>query len=60
MTTHSSFLAWRVPKNRGALQAAVHGVATSLTRLTKHAHTHALDNTIIRILAEENRKGHNL
>ena len=27
MTTHSSILAWRIPMDRGACQAAVHGVA---------------------------------
>ena len=26
MTTHSSILAWRIPTNRGAWQAIVHGV----------------------------------
>ena len=26
MATHSSILAWRIPKDRGAWQAAVHGV----------------------------------
>ena len=27
MATHSSILAWRIPKDRGAWQATVHGVA---------------------------------
>ena len=27
MATHSSILAWRIPKDRGAWRAAVHGVA---------------------------------
>ena len=27
--THSSLLAWRIPMDRGAWQAAVHGVAKS-------------------------------
>ena len=31
MATHSSILAWRMPKDRGACQATVHGVAKSLT-----------------------------
>ena len=26
---HSSILAWRIPKNRGAWQAIVHGIAES-------------------------------
>ena len=31
MATHSSVLAWRIPMNRGAWQAAVHGVTKSQT-----------------------------
>ena len=31
--THSSILAWRIPMDRGARWAAVHGVAKSQTRL---------------------------
>ena len=31
MATHSSMLAWRIPKDRGAWRAAVHGVAKSWT-----------------------------
>ena len=34
MTTHSSILAWRIPMDRGARQAAVHGVAKSWTGLS--------------------------
>ena len=34
MTTHSSILAWRIPMDRGAWQAAVHGVERSPTRLS--------------------------
>ena len=30
--THSSILAWRIPVDRGAWQATVHGVAKSQTR----------------------------
>jgi len=33
MATHSSILAWRIPMDRGAWWAAVHGVAKSQTRL---------------------------
>ena len=33
MATHSSLLAWRIPMDRGAWRAAVHGVAQSWTRL---------------------------
>ena len=31
MATHSSILAWRIPMDSGAWQAAVHGVAKSWT-----------------------------
>ena len=34
MATHSSFLAWRIPMDRGAWQAAVPGVAKSQTWLS--------------------------
>ena len=30
MATHSSILAWRIPMDRGAWQATVHGVAREL------------------------------
>ena len=33
MATHFSILAWRIPMDRGAWQATVHGVAKSQTRL---------------------------
>ena len=34
MATHSSILAWRIPVDRGAWQAAVLGVVKSQTRLS--------------------------
>ena len=34
MATHSNILAWRIPMNRGAWRATVHGVAKSQTRLS--------------------------
>ena len=34
MATQSSVLAWRIPMDRGAWQAAVHGVTKSQTRLS--------------------------
>ena len=42
MATHSSILAWRNPTDRGAWQAAVHGVTKScigMKRLNIHACT---------------------
>ena len=35
MATYSSILAWRIPMDRGAWQATVHGVAKSWTRLKR-------------------------
>ena len=32
MATHSSILAWRIPMDRGAWRATVHGVAESQTQ----------------------------
>ena len=45
MATHSSILAWRIPMDRGALPATVHGVAElGMTEWqsvhTSHTHTH--------------------
>ena len=34
MATHSSTLAWRIPMDRGAWQASVHGVVKSWTQLS--------------------------
>ena len=34
MPIHSIILAWRIPMDRGACQATVHGVAKSQTQLT--------------------------
>ena len=33
-TTHSSILTWKIPMDRGAWQATVHGVATIQTQLS--------------------------
>ena len=46
MASHSSVLAWRVPIDRGAWWATVHGVAKSQTRLSDFAftfHFHVLE-----------------
>ena len=40
MAIHSSILAWRIPMDRGAWQATIHGVAKSGTQLSNYAHTH--------------------
>ena len=34
IATHSSILVWRIPMDRGAWQATVHGVTKSQTRLS--------------------------
>ena len=39
---HSSILAWKIPMDRGAWWATVHGVAKSQTTLSKLACTHTL------------------
>ena len=39
-STHSSILAWRIPVDRGAWWATVHGVAKSQTGLSYLAHVH--------------------
>ena len=35
MATHSSILAWRIPRDRGAWWAAIYGVTQSWTRLKR-------------------------
>ena len=42
MAIHSTILAWRIPKDRGAWQAPVHGVAKSQTRVCNFHFTHML------------------
>ena len=37
MSTHSSILDWRVPMDRGAWRAIVHGVTNSRTQLSDYA-----------------------
>ena len=36
MATHSGILAWRIPKDRGACRATVHGVTELDTELQTH------------------------
>ena len=41
MATHSNIIVWRIPMDRGAWQAIVHGVVDlDTTEATSHAHTH--------------------
>ena len=37
MATHSSILAWRIPMDRGAWPATVHGLAENQTQLSHQA-----------------------
>ena len=37
MANHSSILAWRIPMDRGAWVATVHGVAKRWTQLSRYA-----------------------
>ena len=39
MATHSSILVWKIPMDRGAWWATVHGAAKSQTRLSDLAHS---------------------
>jgi len=41
MATHSSILAWRIPMDRGAWWAIVHGVAKSWTLSTANNRTNS-------------------
>ena len=41
IASHSSILALRIPMDRGAWQATVHGVTKSLTQLSDLAHSTA-------------------
>ena len=53
MTAHSSILAWRIPMDRGARRAKVHGVAKSRRQLSDYAqHRHTLVSvTLLVVLA---------
>ena len=41
MATHSSIFAWRIPVDRGAWRATVHGSCkeSDTTKMTEHTHT---------------------
>src|SRR5574337_230804 len=41
MATQSSILAWRIPMDRGAWGATVHGIAKSQTQLKHSTHTYS-------------------
>ena len=43
MATHSSILAWRIPMDRGAWCATVHGVTKSQTQLSNYEHKAAMN-----------------
>ena len=45
MATHSSILAWRIPKDRGAWWATVHGVTELDPAEHSHTHTHTHTHT---------------
>ena len=53
MATHSSTLAWRIPMDRGAWRATIHGVAKSWTRLSTSNHK---TGTVINIPILKTRK----
>ena len=50
MATHSSTLAWRIPMDRGAWGATVHGVTTSWTHIRRHQWNSILSFLVLYIL----------
>ena len=48
MATHSSILAWRIPMDRGAWRAPVHGVAKSRTPLSDCTHESSWEQEAVR------------
>ena len=48
MATHSSILAWRIPMDRGAWRATVHGVAKSRTPLSDCTHESSWEQEAVR------------
>ena len=50
MATHSSILAWRIPMDRGAWWATVHGVTKSWTQLIEQKGQILFDSTYMRYL----------
>ena len=53
IATHSSMLAWRIPMDRGAWRATVHGIAKSQTPRRdslSHTHTHTHTQVMVMIL----------
>ena len=56
MATHSSVLAWRIPMDRGASWATVHGVPKNWTQFSNsalacvcmHTHTHTSEFMLVR------------
>ena len=47
MVTHCSIVAWRIPKDRGAWLATVHGVTKSQARVTNKAQHRVVSNIYI-------------
>ena len=55
MATHSSIFAWRIPMDRGAWWAAVHGVTQSRTRLKPLSSSSSIHYYIIFINLKTNK-----
>ena len=55
MAIHSSIPARRIPKDRGAWRAAVHGVTKSQTRLSRHGHVMLHKNGEVLLVSEATR-----
>ena len=55
MAAHSSILSWRIPMDRGAWQATVHGVANSCTRYSKMEKVQETMNTVFNPFSSKDR-----
>ena len=53
MATYSRILAWRILMDRGAWQAAVHGVAKRRTRLSDWEHTPTISRSLLKFTSIE-------
>ena len=49
LATHSSILVWRIPMDRGAWQATVHGVIKSRTQLSRLSTAHVNSQVSIQV-----------
>ena len=58
MATHSSPLAWRIPTDRGAWWATIHGVAKSQIWLKRLSTAHALEEHYAKLMGKHKSESH--